>query len=438
MGSIMRDAAIKVGAMFAGAWKTVVRHWPQLLTLYFIGAALRGAFIWLAVVVSQKSALVAQCIVPLAPISTLMSLVLMLRVCGLSLPAFTSQKGDPTTNLRKDLSVAVKVLVPFLAVYATQGMLIEDIQQYMVDTLNTEVATYDILQTNFGRAGLFTENPWMVLGLVVVVIVLRKILTLTNLTKKHTGWLALSGYLEALWLVTLATYVAKELQTVVEWVQTRVAVVGFLEWGRYVLAQPWATVFRMLINLGIEFVNALDILIVLPLAWLAVGATVFGASFEQDVDAPGTQRKASPARRQRIPTPVRRVATQLAQPVVTPVQSVVNSLRHVATAGILPMTMFALIFVLANSVDLVVAWLFRVVVGPIPQLDVRPLALSYFRLFSHAVYFLITLPLVASAINTVVLARRETEKPGVACPGTTDDAHAIPDRWSSATVPATI
>ena len=92
------------------AGRLLVRHWPALLTIALLGAALRSAAIWTAVIVSDTSGWAGQLFLIVGPLAYLVAIVVMIQVCRRSLPAL------PMQNDSRLLDVAVSVLVPFLTV----------------------------------------------------------------------------------------------------------------------------------------------------------------------------------------------------------------------------------------------------------------------------------------------------------------------------------
>lgn len=88
IGGIIADAARSLGRLFGDGVRTLGAHWPQLVVLFLLGWAGRMGFLWLATWVSDWNPTIAVFIVPLAPMSTLLSMVLMLRALTPSLSAF--------------------------------------------------------------------------------------------------------------------------------------------------------------------------------------------------------------------------------------------------------------------------------------------------------------------------------------------------------------
>lgn len=196
------------------------RDWPTLLALFLIGSIVRLGTIWLAVWVSAFNSTLGVLLVPLAPLATLLSLVLMLRVCGASLPSFAAllAPADPRQRLRANLTVAAQVLIPFLAVYASQGLLKEDVVSFIHDNTLDEAMSH-FLRANYGRS-LIAEG-WLLVGIVVVAMIVRKVIAGYDLVAKSSWWAALGGYVEALWMVTLSASFTAQLDEVGAWLQTR-------------------------------------------------------------------------------------------------------------------------------------------------------------------------------------------------------------------------
>lgn len=93
----------------------LARHWPALLGWFLLGAAGRRAFMWLAVSLAEINRTLGALTLPLAPICTLLSLVMMLRSTAPSLPAFADfarPSGNRRESLRGHVVVATEVLVP--------------------------------------------------------------------------------------------------------------------------------------------------------------------------------------------------------------------------------------------------------------------------------------------------------------------------------------
>jgi hypothetical protein len=400
---LLSNAGRDLRVILVDGVRALVRHWPALLALFLLGSVARQGVIWLAVWVSSYSSTVAVLLVPLAPLSTLISLVLMLRVCGESLPAFAAMFDALTTpqRIRSNLSVATQVLIPFLAVYASQGLLKEDTISFLHDVTLDESMSH-FLRGHYDR--VIIAEGWILVAIVVIALVVRKLIAGYDLVDKGVGWGVLGGYVEALWMVTLAGTLTSKLDEIAVWMQTRKAIapvmalwdqaLAFIENSSFWIKVPLQFLGGILANMG-------D-LVIIPVAWMALGAVVYGTELRA-ADNPLTH-EAMTKRIAKIPNPVRKIAAQVVEPITTPVQDVWKAIRKVATVGVLPMVVFCVVFASTSQLKSVVAWLARLVMGPTDdylQLAVMP----YEALVERAVYLVVTVALLAAAVNTVVVAQ---------------------------------
>mgnify|MGYP006902848737 FL=1 len=78
----LRDVATESAIIPFRAAGLLIRHLPQLVTLVCLGLAGRQAVIWLATWVSDFSSFAASLIMPLAPLSVMLSLVFVSGYCA--------------------------------------------------------------------------------------------------------------------------------------------------------------------------------------------------------------------------------------------------------------------------------------------------------------------------------------------------------------------
>lgn len=403
----MRDAVDRAGrdlaAIFVDGARVLGRHWPQLLAIFLAGAIARIGFLWLAVWMSNVNSTVGVLLVPFAPLSTLVSFVFMLRVVAESLPAFTEvfQLGTPRERLKTNLVVTSQVLIPFLAVYASQGLLREDTTVFVRDVAVDEIL--NDLTPEFNR--LMIAEGWGLVAVVVGALVARKVIAQLQLGDKNLGWGAFAAYLEALWMVTLAGAMATQFTDLAEWVSSRRVIASIIEWWEGLVAAlgPIGDAVTGLLDWCGELIGAAGNLVVVPVAWFAIGATIYGAQLAEEKLVP--THEAMNARIKRVPNPVRRAVAHVVEPVASPVKDTLEALGKVAAAGVVPMVAFCLIFVLTSQVKVVIAWIARLIVGPIDaqlRLGITP----FVTLAERAVFFVLTMGLIAAAVNRIVVAQR--------------------------------
>lgn len=399
------DGLRQLGATLADGLRVLARHWPQFVGLYLLGAIGRAAFLWLATWASEFNATLGAFILPLAPLCSLLALILMLRVTAETLPAFSNLFASLSLRARwrDHLGAAASLLLPFLAVYASQGLLAADAQQYtfdvtMDDVMNNAVPTFD-------RA-VYAQGP-LLLAIVLAALIIRKVITATKFAERSMAGAGISAYIEALWMVTFAQVLSTRIADGIEWVRTRAVidwVVRTWEHGLETLGVVGRVVAGAFQAVGWVTSNALA-LVTLPLAWLTIGAAVYGKEAAEGIKLPPRRR------RKRAPNRVRTAVVSVTEPVWKPVDSFVEKARFIVAAGVVPMLLFCVVFAILRALQGALQGGLRLLVGPRdPYLD---LAIEPFLdLAVRTVYFTVAMALVAAGVNTVVTtlrARREAE-----------------------------
>ena len=362
---VIREGISRTSETLVLGWRVLARHWPALVGLYLLGTIGRMVFLWLAVWVSGWNSTLAVFVLPFAPLSSMIALVLMLRVASESLPAITDLFRDLPARLRwrDHLTVGAQMLLPFLAVYASQGMLQEDAQIYVLNIAMDEALNNLVPQ--YERA-VYAQGVWLV-ALVVATLVVRKILSFTSLAEKSVAGAGITAYLEALWLVTLAQALAANLEGLGEWLCTRAFIVGIMDW--------WDTTLRSLGGVGdtlvllwgwvSDLVANATYLVALPLAWLMIGAAVNGRN--NGFELPTREQKERDERRLRrtVRTAVRRVPS----PAAEPLRNAWDTFRFIMRTGVIPMVLFCLTFFLVRGLSALTEISLRALIGPrSPQL----------------------------------------------------------------------
>lgn len=406
--NILRDAWRDLLDMLLGALRLLGRHWPQLLALYLAGAAARMGFLWLALWVSKFSSLLGVLLVPLAPLSTLLSLVFMLRVMGASLPAFQDsfRERSGEWRWRNTLKSAAQVIIPFLAVYASQKLLREDTTLFVYNATADETLN-NPLSANYART-LMATGP-LLIGIVLVAMIIRKWIAANKLTEKALRWGVLGSYVEGLWLVTLGATLASQISTLKDWVTSRAVVQGVIQAHDTIKETPGVvgqTFSSVMTWLG-GLLGSAGELVVVPVAWLAIGAMIYGSKLTaRELPVVATPEQVT-ERLKRIPNPVQQLLAQVVEPVVTPVQNTLTAISKIAAAGVLPMIFFCVSFgLIGKLLKLAVAWAAHWVIGPQEALWQAALD-PYVSLVERGAYLIVTVALVAAAVNRIVNAERE-------------------------------
>lgn len=403
----LRDVAVESAVIPARAVSLLFRHLPQLVTVICLGLAARQAVIWLAVWLSTFSSLAASLVMPLAPLMVMLSIIFSLWLLRPSLPFLAATFPD-----RKDGSSKVRLLsaggmlISFLTVYSTHGLLKEDLAAFR------RAATYDEyfnqgFEADFSRA--FIDDTASLIGLIAGTIVLRKIIGYFALAEKGLGLTYLAAYLEVLWMTTVSVFLTNRLSAVQDWALSRRSLAPVHK--RYeelktdaaehtgALGDAWGWLADQL--------PALNQLVTVPIAWLTLGAVVFGTTLAakkaeeaKDEEVP---EGASISIRKRMQTAAHNEAKhavdEALKPVAGPVKATLKGLRTLARAGLVPMTIFCIMFMLATSVELGVVELGRALIGPLDSKMVAEQALNYLLVVARAMYLLVVVCLIASGLD---------------------------------------
>jgi uncharacterized membrane protein YkvA (DUF1232 family) len=362
-----------LGGVVAHGARLWARTWPVLLVIALLAVAGRHAAGWAAVNASAVNNTLGWAVLVLAPLSMVAGIVAMLHVLRRDLPALdaigrTHAPADAASGHERGLiDVLASVFVPFLALYASYGLLAEDRARFLNTAAYRQFRESSLIGD--GPDGSFVDlaTGWGLVAVVVVAVVLRWLLGRWE-GRSHRRALAFAGaYVEAFWLLAVAAFATQLLDGVWTWVESRRAVAIVLDWWLTVLDAlgPVAGPVDATVNAVAGVLGNLDDLVVIPLAWLTVGAVVYGHKLAAP---PEPEPRVRVAAWQRVPAPVRRWTTEAAAPVVGDVRgrfsALVDGLRRLALAGLGPMLVFALAFLAATRLEEGILLLARAVSGP--------------------------------------------------------------------------
>ena len=343
----------------------------MLICLGLAGMAFRGAALWTAVEVSDHVNWLGHGLVILAPLGFLVAMIAMLYLLRHDLPnldrvSSSTAPADATTGReRRLIDVVTSMVVPFFAVYVSAGLLTEDVAQFVNEAGVDEFNQIDFYGTGEGPdfSRVFINSWYLVAGLVLAAWVLRFALGHAEKRWKFLGFAILGALVEVYWSANVAGYIDAEKATVQDWLQNRVAVAQITNFYDAVLdrlgplAQPVNTVTTWLLSL----LGSIDAVVILPLAWITVGAVVLGHKL---APAPSFEHPLL-SRAKIVPKPLARSVGGLADDVFSRFTALFNGLRMMARAGLVPMLLFALASLLALRVAYFVSFVWRAVVGPV-------------------------------------------------------------------------
>lgn len=400
----LRDLAAETLMIPARAAVLLLRHLPQLVTTICLGLAGRQAVVWIAVWVSSYSSLAASLIMPLAPLSVMLSIIVSLWLLRPSLPFLSATFPDrAATSTRVRVLSAGGMLISFLTVYATHGLLKEDLAAFRRAVTNDEYFNQGF-DADFSRA--FVDDTAALIALIAGTVVLRKVIGYFALAEKGLGFTYLAAYLEVLWMTTVSVFITNRLSTVQDWALSRRGLAPAHQ--RYeelktdlsehtgVLGSAWDWLAAHL--------PALNQLVTIPVAWLTLGAVIFGTTLaakeaKEEKGAPEASTSMRSRMRKAARGEAKHALDEALQPVAGPIKTTWKGLRTLARAGLVPMTVFCIVFMLATSVEIGVVELGRMVVGPQDSNGVAEQVIAYILVVARAVYLLVVVCLIASGLD---------------------------------------
>jgi hypothetical protein len=416
--ALVRSALSDAVAVLATAGRLIARHWPVLVALCLAGAVGRELAMRAAVRTSDVHGVLGFLVLVFAPLATLTALVLMLRVIRSSLPwlrlaTATSNEQTVVAGGRpyRLLNYLGSALVPFLAVYASYGYLKQDVGEYGYRVFAAAV---------FGDGEIFNGKKIDVLsrlpftfGVTLVVVVVLAVALRWLLSRfegrSRLAWLGILGaYVEVLWITIVAWTIADFQGTATDWAQERRAVHWVEDsWSGVMDAiGPLAGPVRGTTGWLGGLLGSVDAVLVVPLAWLAVGAVVYGHRVKPPAPESELVRQAT-RRWSVIPRPIRRVAGELTGDVRERFGPLVDGLRLVLRAGLAPMLLFCLAFLLAQGAAKWLWELERVLIGPQDINTVWRAVDGPLSLVNDLVATVLLVCLLGAAIDRVLRARSD-------------------------------
>jgi hypothetical protein len=241
--------------------------------------------------------------------------------------------------------------------------------------------------------------------IVVVAVALKFGLAKLEGRRAWAGFGFIGAYVEVLWLATLAIQVTNWKDTVWSWAESRRGVEMFVNGWEAMLGRlgPFANAVDAAGAWALGVVSSVDSLVVVPIAWLTVGAVVYGHKLAEPPTPP------QPRILKVVPGPVRRWGGELAGEVLERFTALFGGLRQLAVAGLAPMLIFGLAFLASQRLEDGLDRVSRLVIGP--QTAGEWIAFSpHVETFTRAVGLTVTMSLLAAAIERV-LARGLGEAP---------------------------
>jgi hypothetical protein len=366
-GGPLWAAVVSTFAVVRQGLRLFGRHWPTLLALALIGLASRTFIIDQAVKASDIHGLLGYLLLVSAGIPLLLALIVMLRAMRPSLPYLGSPEaaGNPAPPRGRMLAQVGSVLVPFIIVYASYGYFREDVSGYLYKIVEAEVFDNPDAFTDRFAPDVQSRFP-LTLGIATLVVVAVAVALRWLVNRRRTAgsafWIGVvAAYLEIIWLTTLLGVVGPLRVRATDWIEHRRLVHGVSSVFSTVvhwfgpLRPPTESAFGWLF----DAVGAVTPVIVVPVAWLAVGAVVYGRS---------TSTSARHARAVEDGPATASVGLWVREHAVSLLRGrfgqLIDGLRLLFRAGLRPMLLFCLAFVFAQSLSTWLWELERAVIGP--------------------------------------------------------------------------
>lgn len=384
------------------AGKLFLAHWPAFVVLACLGVAVRNGAIWAAVAVSDKHSIAAQLLLILAPLGFLLPVIAMLHLCRSSVPIAAST-GDPETPRGGLLDISVAVLIPFLTVYVANGFLDEDRLQFL------SAASLDEYDQQQGEQ-LFSAPDWArinerigyyplltVLAIVVIAFVVRWAVGRFQQRWNFVALAAAGALVEVYWTGVAARYASDAQDRLTAWVEQRRAVHVAVE--RYdaaigslgSMAHPVDAATTWVLGLF----GSLDAVVIVPLAWLTVAAVVLG----RQLTPAQVRRHPLLDRVPSLPPRARGLAESFTADLRSRWSAFWNGLKMIGAAGLLPMLVFCVAFLLALRVPWLFSQAMRHLIGPVDSWAAwEPIEGG----FGMALQMVVLAPLLAAAIAWLV------------------------------------
>jgi hypothetical protein len=419
----MRDGIAGLFAVVLAGARLWLRHWPVLLSIALLGAAGRMGAIWGATLISNHNNTLGVLVLVLAPLASVTAIVMMLYSLRDSLPHIASAEaaddadadGPGAPRRRRLLDMLASVLVPFLAVYASYGLLKEDTDRYVNaavadEFLNNADLLYHPSQAIDTSRFVFATG-WMAVAIVAGALIFRFALDKLERFQGRTGIGLVGAYVEVLWLTTLAAHFTLYKDRVWDWAESRRGIEMFAGWWLDLLSRlgPLANPVDYVTNWLFGLLGNFDAIVVVPVSWLTVGAVVYGHSLatQSKTTSPDDEASAAAQRRRdvlaRVPRPIRRWSSEVTADLRGRFAGLASGLRQLAIAGLAPMLIFGLAFLASARLEDGLDLLARALMGPQP-LDTWLAFSPHVVTLTRSIGLTVTICLLAAAVDRVLAA----------------------------------
>jgi hypothetical protein len=351
---LRRTASSDVVAVLRTLISIFVRHWPVLFALSFAGLGARAFLDYAAARLNHVNGVVSLLVFILVPITTMAAMIAMLRILRRSLPWLATVPETPQGG-RRMLDAIGSVLIPFLAVYASYGYLQADRSQYYYGTWIADPTS---------SVGLPDRLSAVLVVAIVAAIGVRWVLGRWSWAVRRPWIGIVRAYLEIVWIGVVASVFEPVGEAGWSWLTDRRVV----HWGVDAtdrVGQMGEPIHRVMDWFG-GLLGSADTVVAVPIAWLTVGAIVYGREIVVSDPRGRDARLARTVARRliRLPRFIRRLTEPIRDGLQERFGPLVGGLRVLTRVGLASMVLFCLLFLLAQTTAV---WLFeleRALIGP--------------------------------------------------------------------------
>lgn len=393
--------------------RLIGRHWPTLLAITIFGYAARDGLLTLAMKASAISSAFGSLVLALVPIAVLTSYILCFMVLRPSLPGLTAS-ARTKGRLIGDVGSA---LVPFFVIYSAYGIYgtRSDLQADFGDYLYAILWDGDITQAKDARMPFDLTTAMLVVA--GCTIGLRTILDWW----KRASRFALIGYVKAyLDVISIIVIWVTILKPGWDWVTDRQAVNAVTsllsstdqKLGPFSVQPMWEGA-----------TSAVEPVILLPVAWLAVAAVVYGDKLR---DLPSPVEFRTYRRFSVLPKRARKAVMGISAAPRERFAAIILAVRVLRRANLPMMLLFCLAFVVVRTVPKGLWELERLIVGP-QDLETVWIPLSaLLAVLNGAIGASILICLVAAGAEQLIVAQRGEVTPPVPAVSAVEGEPGIP------------
>jgi len=353
-------------SIVTGTFRLFAARWPELIAIYLAGWTVRFLLIQFAGFLANINPLLGMLVLPIAVLARLASYVAMFLVLRSAMPNFMTMSearlakaGKPPQRFAQVLSSSI---LAFFIVFATWNMMHDDIVAYA----DSSIAQFNPFEPGADETATALTAAPTVTTIVIVVVAFFSRYLIKKFSERLPLWTSyLAVYLEAVWVFIAVIAIQRMIGTVVEWLSTREVAVWALDLIE--AAKEAFAPLRWILDIGAWLITQGGLLVVLPLAWLALAGIVYSnalalgrASTDEDT---GVTAKAR-ARFERVPVSLRKRIVSLTGDLIDRWRPIADSARLIWSAGIVAVALFLCSYAVLDTSSLWLIQGFYLLIGP--------------------------------------------------------------------------